>query len=106
MESNSTSGYALLGRLFWMFIGPAILFLLAIGMVRDGGGWFTAKDIAFLVVLGGLILGRLVEFREGDPRTATGEPATQSHFRRYSAGVLVIGLGAWMVVNLVRNLRS
>jgi hypothetical protein len=64
--------------MFWMMIGPAILFLLSLGIARDGGGWFTPKDIAFLVILGGLILGRLAEFRGGDPRTADGGRRTGS----------------------------
>ncbi|MGQ0634828.1 MAG: hypothetical protein ACT4QC_09475 [Planctomycetaceae bacterium] len=100
---QSTSGLAPLGRLFWMMIGPAILFLLALAISRDGGGWFTAKDIGFLAALAGIVLGRFIEFRGGDPRTADGQPATQSHFRRYAALVVSIGLGVWAAANLIGN---
>lgn len=86
-----------------MMIGPAILFLLTIGIARDGGGWFTLKDIAFLAVLAGVILGRFVEFRGGDPRTATGDPATHEHLRRYVVLTLAIGFAVWTVANLIGN---
>lgn len=86
-----------------MMVGPAIQFLLAIIIARNGGGWFTPVDILFLAVLGGIILGRVVEFRGGDPRTATGEPATRAHLRRYGILVLTVGLGIWIVANVIGN---
>lgn len=86
-----------------MMIGPSILFLLAIGIARDAGGWLTLKDIAFLVILGGVILGRYVEFRGGDPRTATGEPATRNQWRRYVVVTMTIGIGMYVVANLIGN---
>lgn len=89
--------------MFWIMLGPGILFLLGLSIARGGGGWFTLKDIAFVAVLAGLVLGRFVEFRGGDPRTATGEPATREHLRRYIVLILTIGLGVWIVANLIGN---
>jgi len=86
-----------------MMIGPAVLFLLAISIARDGGGWFTPKDVAFLTILCGLVLARIVEFRGGAPRTAEGEPATREHLHRYSIVILATGLAVWVVVNLIGN---
>lgn len=103
MESNASSGIAQIGRLFWMMLGPAVLFLLAISIARDGGGWFTLKDFAFLTVLGGLLPARIVEFGGGDPRTATGKPATRQELRRYFVTVLFTGIVAWTVANLIGN---
>lgn len=97
------SGITPFGRVFWMMIGPAILFLLALTIARQGGGWFTPKDIGFLLVLAGMVVGRFVEFRGGDPRTADGEPATPGHLRRYIATIIPIGLGIWAVANLIGN---
>jgi hypothetical protein len=100
---DSSSGLAPVGRLFWMMVGPAILFLLALTIARDGGGWFTAKDVAFLAVLGGMIFGRFLEFRGGDPRTADGMPATPAQLRRYAVAILAIGLTVWGGANLIGN---
>lgn len=103
MQENSTSGSAPLGRMIWMMIGPATLFLLGLNIVLNGGGWLSKKNIAFLAVLGVMIIGRFLEFRGGDPRTASGEPATRDHLRRYIMLVLVTGLGVWTIVNLIGN---
>ncbi len=63
----------------------------------------SAADFAYFVVLASLIFARWLEFRGGDPRTATGEPAAMIHFRRYAWIVLGIGLGLWIVANLIGN---
>ena len=86
-----------------MMVGPAILFLLALIIARNGGGWFTSKDIWYFAVLAGMLVGRIIEFRGGDPRTADGEPATNADLFRYVAYVLPICLGVWVVSNLIGN---
>lgn len=86
-----------------MMIGPMVLFVIAYIIGTRGGGWFTAADIVFLTVLGGLILARWVEFRGGNAETSTGEPATSGHLRRYAAGTVVLGLGVWVVANMIGN---
>lgn len=84
-------------------MGPGILFLVACFIVRDGGGWLSPQSITFLAVLGGVILGRFLEFQGGDPRTGLGEPATAVHFRRWAVLVLSIGLAVWVVAHLLGN---
>jgi len=86
-----------------MMLGPAVLFLLALSIARDGGGWFTSKDIAFLLVLGGLILARFLELQGGNARTADGEPASMFHLRRYVVMAIPLGLTVWLVANLIGN---
>lgn len=93
----------LLARVFWIMLGPAVLFLLAIAVVQNPGGWFTVPDLAFLTVLSLTLLARQLEFRGGHPRTATGEPATAADLKRYSRFALSLGLGTWVLANLVSN---
>jgi hypothetical protein len=50
-----------------------------------------------------MLAGRWMEFRLGTPLTATGEPATADDLRRYALGLGLIGLGVWVVVNLIGN---
>jgi hypothetical protein len=90
------------GRLTWMLIGPAALFLTGLAVVR-GSGWLTWPDLAYMAALGVTILGRWVEYLAGDPRTADGEPATAAHVRRYSLAAVVIGLGVWAALNVWAN---
>lgn len=92
-----------LARLFWMMIGPLVLILLTFVILQMGQGWLTAADIAFLAILAGVILARWLEFQGGQPQTATGEPATPAHLRRFIVAALPIGLGIWVIANLLGN---
>jgi hypothetical protein len=103
MTADQSSASTLLARLFWIMIGPMILMVLAIQIVTFGNGWLTRFDVAFFVILASLVAARWIEFRTGHPETGTGEPATWSHFRRYTAGVLGFGLAVWAVANLFGN---
>jgi hypothetical protein len=76
---------------------------VAAAIINAGTGWLTGLDLAFLAVLGGMLLARWLEFRGGDPQTATGEPATLAHLRRYTLVALLLGLAVWVVANLVGN---
>lgn len=84
-----------------MMLGPMILSLLAIGIADVGTSWFTPADFAFLIVLGLLVIARWIEFRGGNPRTAEGKPATPGDLRRYALAALPLGLGVWVLANLI-----
>ena len=99
----TTSPLVILARVYWMMLGPLLLALLAFTIIDRGNGWFTPADLAFLVVLGGLLLARWLEFRGGNPQTSTGEPATPAHLRRYVCGAVLLGFAAWGVANLLGN---
>jgi len=86
-----------------MMMGPMILTMLLLTIVSDGSGWLTTVDFAFLAVLSALLLARWVEFRDGNPRTSTGEQATPGHLRRYVLNATAAGLGAWVIAKLIGN---
>jgi hypothetical protein len=98
-----TSPAALFGRIFWMIVGPIGLAVLALRILQERTGWFTVTDMAYFLVLGGMLLGRWVEFRSGGARTGMGEPATSDDLRRYLMGASLLGLGLWALANLVGN---
>jgi hypothetical protein len=93
----------LAGRLMWMMIGPLALVLVAYSIVTTGSGWLTGMDLAFLAILGLMLLGRWLEFQAGAPQTADGEPATPGHLQRYLVLATGTGLGVWVVANLLGN---
>lgn len=99
----TTSFFQAVVRVFWMMIGPLALLLLTFNIVKIGNGWLTAADFAFLAVLGGVILARWLEFRGGNPQTATGEPAAPAHLRRFVMAAIPVGLGVWIIANLIGN---
>jgi hypothetical protein len=86
-----------------MLLGPMLLLLLVIHILEAGTGWMTLADGLYFAVLVIMILGRWVELRSGQAQTATGEAATAAHFYRYAAGVLILGLAAWIVANFLGN---
>jgi hypothetical protein len=103
MEKQSTHPVtALVGRLAWMLLGPAALFMSAMAIARRDG-WLTAPDVTFMAALGIMVLGRWAEYWAGDARTADWEPVTPAHLRRYTVVVLVGGAGIWAAINLWVN---
>jgi hypothetical protein len=99
---------AVFGRLFWMMVGPLGLVLATYFIVTSGTGWTTTADLLYFVMLGGMILGKWLEFRGGSPETSTGEHATVADLRRYILTVVIAGPVVWAVANILGNyvLRS
>ena len=98
-----TSFPAFAGRLSWMIVGPFALATLAVSIAGRADGWLSPPDLIYFVVLVGMLAGRWTEFRFSLPLTATGEPATAEHLRRYVLGLGVLGVVLWVAANLVGN---
>ena len=47
------------------------------------------------------MLGRWLEFRGGQPKTSTGEPATAADLRRYLLMTSTLGIVVWIVANVL-----
>jgi hypothetical protein len=92
-----------LSRIVWMMFGPLFLLLCAGKVISTGNGWFTPADIAYFVVLAVTLFARWFEFLKGQPQTATGDPATAADLHRYTLAMLALGLGVWVVANLIGN---
>jgi hypothetical protein len=101
---EQTSPGAAFGRLTWMLLGPFALFLSALALV--GRGFLSFASVAYLAILGAMLLGRWVEFRSGGARTADGRPATPGHLRRYLFWTTIIGLTIWVAAGLIRNVTA
>jgi hypothetical protein len=103
-SSKRSSVLVTLGRAFWVMLGPLLLTASGLMIVlQTRTGWLTGADITFLATLVLIVLGRWAEFSGGQPETATGEPATEEHFRRFTAVVLLGGLALYVLANLVSN---
>ena len=98
-----TSLRAFFGRLVWMLLGPLTLAVCALVITQRQEGWVTPQNLFYFVILGGMLLGRWAEFRYGQPMTATGEPASIDHLRRYAIGVSILGLAIWVAANVLGN---
>ena len=102
-SSTTTPLITVFGRLFWMIVGPMALVMTTYFIVTSGNGWTTPADLIYFVVLGGMILGKWLEFRGGCPETSTGERATAADFRRYILLVVTAGPVVWVIANILGN---
>ena len=102
-SSTTTPLSAVFGRLFWMLVGPLGLILTTYFIVTSGTGWTTMADLLYFVILGGMILGKWLEFRGGNPETTTGEHVTAADLRRYILMVVTAGPIVWVVANIFGN---
>ncbi len=101
MKTETSSFVVVLGRIFWMILGPLCLFLLAFALTKQPPGWFRVLDLAFFALLGSIILVRWLEFRSGRAQTATGEPATAADLRKYTVMMVALGFVVWIGANLL-----
>jgi hypothetical protein len=102
-DDEITSLWAIFSRVYWMMIGPLGLVLLAFTIIRAGTGWLTWIDLGYLAMLGGMLLARWWEFREGRAKTTDGQPAAPADLRRYVQQAASLGLVMWVVANLLGN---
>ena len=84
-------------RLFWMFGGLMLLFFLSVSIYDHRS--FSARDLGFWLVVLCLVLIRYADIRYLDGQTAEGAPATMTHWRRYSIGLLAGALGVWLILH-------
>jgi hypothetical protein len=104
MTTRTMSSFpAFVGRVFWMMVGPFALATLALSIAGQADGWTSPSDLLYFIVLAGMLIGRWTEFRFRLPMTASGEPATSDHLRRYVLGLGLLGLVVWVAANLIGN---
>ena len=95
MAETTNSTVFVLTRLYWMMLGPLILAVDALALIRRSGDWLCGPSILFLVILAGLPLARWWELRSGNAKTSMGETATPDDVRRYAIITIAVGLVVW-----------
>ncbi|MBU0718870.1 MAG: hypothetical protein KJ749_11520 [Planctomycetes bacterium] len=98
-----TSPSVFLARLTWIIFGPFALLITTMVIINYSRGWLTSVDAIFSLIVLLMLLGRWVEMRSGAALTATGEPATWRHVKRYTAVVAPLATAIWVVANLLGN---
>src|SRR5262245_27338065 len=92
---QGSSFCVVVSRVTWMFFGPMFLLVAAAAVATKSKGPFGFTDLVYLVMFGAMVAARWVEFRCGNPRTATGEPATRQHLHRYTFVASVAAVAPW-----------
>lgn len=97
---SQISGYGCLVRLGWMFVGNVLLVLCAIAIAQRGRS-LSWVDAAFWALIASLLGLRYLDIARMGGQTATGQPASMSHWRRYVAFLLVFALALWFGAHAV-----
>lgn len=92
-------------RLYWMLVGNAALYLIALAIVEKGrdGAWTT--DVAFWAVVVSLMLVRYVDIALLSGATASGKPASLRDWSRYMGRLLLFASVVWIVAHAVALMR-
>src|SRR5262245_45103186 len=102
---ETTSFRAALARITWMFLGPLAAFVAGVGLFVQHHGVLSFGDVPFFLAVGAILVGRWVEYRGGNAQSATGEPVTDAHVRRYLIAVSACALLVWAAALLLRGLH-
>jgi hypothetical protein len=105
-DSNSSdikysSGFALLLRLYWMFIGHIAVIMAAVGICANQlQSSILINSLYFLAAIC-LPVSRYIEIKKYHGETAEGEPATMAHWKRFTIMVAAYSIALWVVVQVV-----
>ena len=100
------TGGGFLARLYWAFVGNALLFFLLVFLLEKRPPLPSLLDAACWLAIISLILVRYVDIRFLNGETNEGKPATMAHWRRHATLVGFIGTGAWLVTRLIVHLQT
>ena len=91
---DQTSAAAVFLRIFWMILGNMVLGLSAL-VIAGGASTPGAADAVFCGTVPLLIAARRVDILRHGGKTASGEPATMSHWRRHAILLLACAAVLW-----------
>ena len=96
--------FSLFVRVFWILLGNAILFLAAIFIFRHKGETFHTADIIFWGTAVTLIFVRYLDIKFYNGLTATGQPASMVHWRKYAILLLICSTLIWVLAHIINHI--
>jgi hypothetical protein len=94
---------AILARIFWMFLGNFTLMVCAANIFMGESKSTRTSDIIFWCVVPAMIIIRFLDIKFLDGQTATGKPATLSHWRKYAVLLIIVSATIWAVAHIIAN---
>lgn len=88
-------------RLFWMLIGNAIVYASLAMIAMNGEGFPSALDGVVWLTVALTIVARRVDITRWAGKTASGEPATLAHWRRYAIAVVSLTALASVLAHVI-----
>ena len=94
---------AIFVRPFWMFLGLFALLICAANIFMGESKSTRTSDIIFWCLVAAMIIVRFLDIKFLDGQTATGEPASIKHWRRYAIVLVVISAAIWTGAHLFKS---
>jgi len=88
-------------HLFWMGAGNAILILCLIYIIHNHVRGLAIVDLGYWLTVMAMVAARYVDIRSYHGDTATGEPSTLSHGRKYAVRLVIGALFVWIIIHLL-----
>ena len=103
--ASQITGTGCLVRMTWMVVGNAVLAICAVLIAAPRSGFLTPADAVFWAALLAVIAIRHVDITRLGGQTASGEPATLRHWRRYAFGMTGVAAAVWAAAHLAAHFR-
>ncbi len=84
-------------RMTWLAFGPAGLILSSASIWKQPPWTYSVLDLTFWGIAAVVVLARFIDIRFFRGRTAEDQPATMSHWWRYSAKLLLFATAIWLL---------
>lgn len=99
IADRQSTASGVLARIWWMVGGNFILALSLVFIFRHQGGFFHPADWVFWITVATLVAVRYLDVRYCDGQTATGQPASMTHWVRYAVLLLACALVLWAIAH-------
>jgi hypothetical protein len=94
---------AILARPFWMFFGNFILLISTVNIIVGENKPSRTSDLIFWGAVVAMVIVRFLDIKFLDGLTATGQPASIKHWRRYAIVLAVISAAIWTAAHLFKS---
>jgi hypothetical protein len=96
--------FSLIVRTFWMLFGNVIP-IVSVVLIFQRKDWkFHTADMVFWGSVAALVLARYLDIKLYNGLTAAGQPASMSHWRKYTVILLLCSTVVWVIAHAINYL--
>ncbi|HRR33052.1 MAG TPA: hypothetical protein P5026_03040 [Kiritimatiellia bacterium] len=99
-ENSSEAGCLM--RLYWMFLGNAIVFISFAYLLQNRPQFPSFWDAVYLLAVMSLAVSRYIDIRRFNGTNGAGDtPATMADWRKYTLFLVTGCLAAWLAIRIL-----
>ena len=93
--------FSLIVKIFWTLFGNVILIVSVVLIFQRKDRMFHTADGVFWGTVAALVLARYLDIKLYNGLTATGQPASMSHWRKYAVVLLICSAVLWVLLHVI-----